>query len=66
LEEEDAYSDCCTESDSTLESCSKFYSIRPTCRSFSWFFPTTWGKFSFSIIRFTLRLIGNRLWSLDL
>ena len=61
LEEEYAYEDCCTQPDSTMKSCSKFYSIRPTCKSLFWFFPTTWGKFSFSIIRFTLRLIGNRL-----
>ena len=49
LEEEDAYEDCCTQRDSTLQSCSKFYSIRPTCKSFFWFFPTSWGKFPVSI-----------------
>jgi phage-related protein len=49
LEEEDAYEHCCTQRDSTLQSCSKFYSIRPTCKSFFWFFPTSWGKFPVSI-----------------
>jgi hypothetical protein len=41
-EEEEMYSTCCTKEDSTTESCSEYYSIRPVCNSESWIFPTIW------------------------
>ena len=43
-EDEDRYRTCCTQADSTAQSCSEFYSIRPVCDSNFWFFPTRWGK----------------------
>ncbi len=45
LEDENAYQTCCTEADSTPQSCAEFYSVRPPCESTFWFFPTQWGKF---------------------
>lgn len=44
--EQVAYDDCCTNVDSTFDSCLLFYSVRPTCTSESWFFPYQWGKFT--------------------
>lgn len=42
-EEESRYQECCRNFDSTQESCSLFYSIRPICNSNFWFFPSIWG-----------------------
>ena len=45
LDDESAYENCCTKSDSTRRSCSEYYSVRPACGLNFWFFPTQWGNF---------------------
>lgn len=46
LDDESAYEDCCLQQDSTRQSCSEYYSVRPACGINFWLFPTRWGKYS--------------------
>lgn len=60
IQEEQRYSQCCVNTDSTQESCDQFYNVRQICVGESFEFVSTWGKL-YSELRFAIKSNGRKL-----